>query len=100
VKVLVRLGILGLAAYGGATLWERYRDVARARRDDLADTAGHWKERVSGVARRAGDELEASARDMRTTTEQAARDARTATEQAADDAREKLTSATPSSRRP
>src|SRR5262249_16918594 len=64
VKLMIRLTIWGLAVYGGTKLWEQCRDVAMARKDELADAAHEWKDTVSATTQRA-------AREVSETTERA-----------------------------
>ena len=60
-RFLVRLGVVGLAAYGAKTLYDKYSP----RFDELRGPANQFMERTSGAVRDAADEVGRAADDAK-----------------------------------
>jgi hypothetical protein len=60
-RFLVRLGVVGLAAYGAKTLYDKYSP----RIDELRGPANQFMERTSGAVRDAADEVGRAADDAK-----------------------------------
>jgi ElaB/YqjD/DUF883 family membrane-anchored ribosome-binding protein len=79
VRTLIRLVVLGLAAYGAKTLY----DQLAPRKDELRQSGAQLFDRTAGAAREMGDKLSGATQSIvGTAQEQAAEMKNTAAEQA------------------
>jgi hypothetical protein len=79
VRTLIRLAILGLAAYGAMALYEKLAP----RKDELRNSGAQFFDRTSGAVREMGDKLGDAAHTLGETARDQAADVKaTATEQA------------------